>query len=197
MELEELARDTFRQARDLAAANAEDAGLHRALADIGRRCAETLRAGGRLISFGNGGSMCDASHFAEELTGRYRKDRRPLAAMCLNDAGHITCSANDFGYESIFARGVEAHARPGDVVLAFSTSGNSGNVLQALEAGRKAGAHTVGFLGKGGGKARPLCDLALIVGGQTADRIQEQHIQLVHTLIEMIERQLVPENYAD
>lgn len=191
----DFVRTTFQETAQLAAANAEDAVLHQTMAAVVDACVAALEGGGRLISFGNGGSMCDAAHLAEELTGRYRKDRRPLAALCLNDAGHITCTANDYGFEEIFARGVTAHARKGDVVLAFTTSGNSGNVLRALEAAGEAGAVKVGFLGKGGGKARPLCDQAFVVGGATADRIQEQHIQLVHMLIELIERRLVPENY--
>ncbi len=195
MELRFVVRQGFAEARDLAAANADDESLQAALVGVAEAAAGALRAGGRVIAFGNGGSMCDASHFAEELTGRYRKDRPPIAAMALNDPGHLSCTANDYGFEHVFARGVTAHARPGDLVLALSTSGNSQNVLLALEAARTAGAVTVGFLGKGGGKARALCDHALVVSGGTADRIQEQHIQLVHMLVELIERQLHPELY--
>jgi D-sedoheptulose 7-phosphate isomerase len=191
-----LIKRTFQRASDLAAANAMDAELHLTLDKVAEVCAQTLSNGGRLLSLGNGGSMCDAGHFAEELTGRYRDDRAPLAALCLNDAAHITCSANDYGFEKIFSRGVQAHARKGDVVLAFSTSGNSANVLAALKAARSIEAITVGFLGKGGGKSLPLCDHAMVVAGATSDRIQEQHIQMVHMLIELIERSLFPENYA-
>lgn len=189
-------QSTFQRTSDLAAANARDPVLHQTLVEVSEACVRSLQAGGRLISFGNGGSMCDAAHLAEELTGRYRDDRAPVAALCLNDAAHITCSANDYGFDHIFSRGVTAHARPGDIVLAFTTSGNSPNVLKALEAARDAEAITVGFLGKGGGKSLPLCDHALVVCGETSDRIQEQHIQMVHMLIELIERSLFPENYA-
>lgn len=192
----EFIRKTFRETASHAAANAEDRVLQETLAKVAARCVETYRAGGRLITCGNGGSICDATHLAEELTGRYRDDRKALSAIPLNDPGHLTCAANDYGYEQVFARGVEAHARPGDVVIGFTTSGNSPNVLAAFRAARAAGAAAVGFLGKGGGAARGLCDHALVVGGATADRIQEQHIQLVHMLIELIERDLFPENYA-
>ncbi len=196
MDMKEFVSSTFREASELAQKNADNPKLHSTLVDVAKACIQAVRGGGRLISFGNGGSLCDAAHFAEELTGRYRKDRAPVAALCLNDAAHITCTANDYGFDAIFARGVTAHARKGDVVLAFTTSGNSPNVLLALEAATQAEAIKVGFLGKGGGKAAPLCDLSLIVEGATSDRIQEQHIQMVHMLIEMIERDLFPENYA-
>lgn len=196
MDLAAVVQNTFQEARDLAASNAEDTALHATLVAVAEASARALESGGRIITMGNGGSMCDASHCAEELTGRYRKDRRPLAAMALNDAGHMSCVANDFGYDKIFSRGVTAHAREGDVVIGFSTSGNSPNILEALKCAKEAGAVAVGFLGKGGGKAKELCDHSLIVGGATPDRIQEQHIQIVHTLIELIERQMFPDHYA-
>lgn len=149
--------------------------------------ARALSAGHKLLCIGNGGSMCDAAHFAEELSGRFRSDRPPLAAIACTDAGHLTCTANDFGFEQVFARWVTALARPGDVVIAFSTSGNSSNILRALDAARTAGATTVGLLGKGGGAAAPLCDHAIIVPGPTADRIQELHKIILHAWCESLE----------
>ncbi|NUQ50784.1 MAG: SIS domain-containing protein [Phycisphaerae bacterium] len=152
MDFAAFAASVFAETRDLAAANARDEALCEALARVAEACAGALAGGGRILTFGNGGSMCDASHFAEELTGRYRKDRRPLAAMALNDPGHITCTANDFGYDQIFARGVVAHARRGDVVIGFSTSGNSANVIEAIRAAHDNDLRVVALTGKGGGK---------------------------------------------
>jgi D-sedoheptulose 7-phosphate isomerase len=158
--------------------------------------AETLRSGGRLMSCGNGGSMCDAMHFAEEWTGRFRDDRRALPAIAFSDASQLTCIANDFGYEEVFARQVEAHGRPGDLLVVLSTSGNSPNVLRACETARKVGVKTVGLLGKGGGKLKDQVDIPILVPlAQTSDRIQEVHIKVLHIVIEAVERSLFPENY--
>jgi D-sedoheptulose 7-phosphate isomerase len=148
-----------------------------------------LRSGGKLISCGNGGSMCDAMHFAEELTGKFRDDRAPLAAMSISDPGHISCVGNDHGYEQVFARFVQAHGRPGDVLLAISTSGNSPNVLRAAEVAREQGVKVVGLTGKDGGKLAPLCDVEIRVPhAGYADRVQEVHIKVIHALIDHIER---------
>jgi len=155
-----------------------------------------LKAGGRILSCGNGGSMCDAMHFAEELSGRYRKDRPALAAMAISDPSHLTCVANDFGFDQVFARGVEAWGRPGDVLVGFSTSGNSPNVIAAAVAARAKQMRVVGLLGRDGGKLRPLCDLAIVVPAETSDRIQEVHIKIVHIVIELVERRLYPQNYT-
>ncbi len=158
--------------------------------------ASVLRTGGRLISCGNGGSLCDAMHFAEELSGRYRDDRPALSAIALGDAGHMSCVANDYGFDSVFARGVQAQGRAGDVVLAFSTSGKSANVLQAMRAAREGQMRVFGLLGKGGGPALELCDRSLVVPATDTARIQEIHIKVVHALIELIERELYPQNYS-
>ncbi len=155
-----------------------------------------FRNKGRVFSCGNGGSMCDSLHFAEELTGRYRKDRAPLPATGISEAGHITCIANDFGFEHIFSRFVEAWGQQGDVLLAISTSGNSANVIRAVEVARAKGMKVVGLLGKDGGKLKNLVDVPLIVQAPITDRIQEVHIKCIHIFIEGIERQLFPENYA-
>ena len=149
------------------------------------------------MSCGNGGSMCDAMHFAEEWTGRFRKDRSALAAVAFSDPSHLTCIANDFGYDEVFAREVEAYGKEGDLLLAISTSGNSPNVLRAVEVARSKGVTTVGLLGKDGGKMRDLVDIPIIVPqATTSDRIQELHIKVIHITIEAVERRFFPENYA-
>ncbi len=158
--------------------------------------AEAFRSKGRVFSCGNGGSMCDSLHFAEELTGRYRKNRAPLPATGISEAGHITCIANDFGFEYIFSRFVEAWGQEGDVLLAISTSGNSENVIRAVEVARAKGMKVVGLLGKDGGKLKGMVDVPVIVQSPITDRIQEIHIKCIHIFIEGIERQLFPENYA-
>lgn len=156
---------------------------------------ETFQRGGNVFSCGNGGSHCDAMHFAEELTGRYRKDRRPLGALALGDSSHVTCVANDYGFKFIFARQIEGLARAGDLLLGLSTSGNSENVILAFEAARAKGVKTIALLGRDGGRLKSLADLSLVVPAQTSDRIQEVHIKLIHTVIESVERELFPENY--
>ena len=156
---------------------------------------ESYKNNGRMFSCGNGGSMCDAMHFAEELTGRFRKERKPLAAMAINDPSHLTCVSNDYGYDVVFSRYIEAWGNPGDVLLAISTSGNSPNVLLAVEAAKKKGMKIVGLLGKGGGKLKDMVDVALVVDSPVSDRVQEIHIKCIHIFIEGIERNLFPENY--
>lgn len=156
---------------------------------------ETFKNGGNVFSCGNGGSHCDAMHFAEEFTGRYRKDRKPLGAMALGDPSHVTCVSNDYGFEYIFSRQVEGMGRKGDLLMGLSTSGNSMNVIRAFEAAKSKGIKTVALLGKDGGKMKDLADLAIIVPAQTSDRIQEIHIKIIHTVIETVERELFPENY--
>ena len=147
------------------------------------------------LTCGNGGSACDAMHYAEELTGRFRKDRAALAAISLTEVSHITCVANDFGFEYIFSRGIEALGKEGDYLIAISTSGNSPNVIKAVETARKMGILTIGLLGKDGGKLKDLTDYSFIVKAETSDRIQEVHILIIHTIIEGIERILFSENY--
>ena len=156
----------------------------------------SFKNGGAVFSCGNGGSMCDSLHFAEELTGRYRKDRAPLPATGISEAGHITCIANDFGFEHIFSRFIEAWGKKGDTLLAISTSGNSANVIKAVEVAKAKGMKVVGLLGKDGGKLKSMVDVALIIDCPITDRIQEVHIKCIHIFIEGIERQLFPENYV-
>lgn len=150
---------------------------------------------GRIFSCGNGGSMCDAMHFAEELTGRFRKERAPLPAMAINDPSHLSCVSNDYGYELVFSRYIEAWGNKADILLAISTSGNSKNIIHAVIAAKKKGMKIIGLLGKGGGTLKDMVDVSLIVDSTVSDRIQEIHIKCIHIFIEGIERNLFPENY--
>ena len=157
---------------------------------------EALKNNHRVFSCGNGGSMCDSMHFAEELTGRFRKDRPSLGAMAISDPSHLTCVANDYGYEYIFSRYIEGWGNSGDVLLAISTSGNSPNIIEAVETAKRKNMKVIGLLGKGGGRLSDIVDFPLIVPKtQSTDRIQEIHIKLIHLFIEGIERDLFPENY--
>lgn len=153
--------------------------------------ADCLRSGGRVWSAGNGGSMCDAMHFAEELSGRYRHDRPALAAIAFSDPGYLTCVGNDYGFEHVYSRAVQAHCKPGDVLVLFSTSGSSKNILAAAEAAKAAGVTVLGLTGKADSPLAARCDLCLATpGGQYADRVQELHIKVVHILIAGVERLL-------
>lgn len=150
-----------------------------------------IAEGGKVISCGNGGSMCDAMHFAEELSGRFREDRRALPAIAISDASHITCAANDYGFESIFSRFVEAVGKKNDVLFAISTSGNSANVVKAAEVASRMGIKVVGLTGKNGGLLAKICDAHINVPHNGyADRVQEIHIKIIHTLIQLIEQKL-------
>ncbi|MHC4892346.1 MAG: SIS domain-containing protein [Planctomycetota bacterium] len=158
---------------------------------------ETVKAGGLLMACGNGGSMCDAMHFAEEWTGRFRGNREAIGAIAFSDPSHLTCIANDFGYDEVFAREVEAYGKQGDLLVCLSTSGNSPNVLRAVEVAKDRGVVTVGLLGKGGGKLLDQVDHAVVVPhATTSDRIQEIHIKVLHIVIEAVERALFPANYT-
>ncbi len=153
--------------------------------------AECFRNKGKLLIAGNGGSLCDAMHFAEELTGQFRKKRPALPAIALSDPGHLTCVANDMGFESVFARGVEALGAPGDLFIALTTSGNSPNLIAAANMAQSKGMRTIAFLGKTGGAMKGLCDLEWIVSGFAfSDRIQEAHMAAIHIIIEQVETSL-------
>jgi D-sedoheptulose 7-phosphate isomerase len=156
---------------------------------------DSIKSDGRIYSCGNGGSMCDSMHFAEELTGRYRKDRKALAAMSFSDPSHMSCVGNDFGYDQIFAKMIEAFGQKGDSLLAISTSGNSANVINAVNESKARGVKTIGLLGKDGGKLKDLVDIPIIVESKMTDRIQEIHIKVIHNFIEGIERDLFPDHY--
>lgn len=159
--------------------------------------AESLNNNGRIYSCGNGGSMCDAMHFAEELTGRFRDDRKAVPAMAISDPSHLSCVSNDYGYEFVFSRFLEGWANTGDCLVAISTSGSSKNVLRAVEFAKVNGIKTIGLLGKGGGQLKDMVDIPLVVPSNVSDRVQEVHIKIIHTFIEGIERNLYPENYSN
>ena len=156
---------------------------------------ELYQKEGNLFVCGNGGSHCDAMHFAEELTGRFRRERRALGALALGDPSHVTCVANDYGFEHIFARQLDGLGRTGDVLVGLSTSGNSQNVVLAFAAAKKKKMKTIALLGRDGGKIKSLADLSIVIPAQSSDRIQEMHIKLIHIVIETCERVLFPENY--
>jgi D-sedoheptulose 7-phosphate isomerase len=164
---------------------------------IGKTLAEVFKSGGKVLICGNGGSATDAMHFAEEFTGRFRSDRKALPAIALADSSHITCVGNDYGFNEVFARGVEAYAKSGDMVIGLSTSGNSENVIRAFAQAKKIGCKTVALLGKDGGKLAGKCDYEFIIPGKTSDRIQELHMIILHIVIEVVERIMFPENYNE
>ena len=154
--------------------------------------ADSFRQQGKVLSCGNGGSHCDAMHFAEELTGRYRENRPGYAGIAISDPSHLSCVSNDFGYEYVFSRYVEAVGREGDVLLGISTSGNSGNIIRAIEAAKSKGIKTIALTGKDGGKMAGLADVEIRVPHfGYADRIQEVHIKIIHLLIQLIEKEMV------
>ncbi|MBT3394648.1 MAG: D-sedoheptulose 7-phosphate isomerase [Waddliaceae bacterium] len=159
------------------------------IAKTAEMIAEAFNKGNKVIVAGNGGSLCDAMHFAEELTGRFRGDRMALPAIALADSSHITCVANDFGFDSIFSRGVEAYGKPGDIFVGLSTSGNSPNIIKAFDAAKERELITVSFLGKDGGKLKGFADAELMISGfKTSDRVQEAHMTAIHIIIEMVEK---------
>ncbi|EGR2794644.1 phosphoheptose isomerase [Vibrio cidicii] len=153
--------------------------------------ADSFKQDGKVLSCGNGGSHCDAMHFAEELTGRYRENRPGYAGIAISDPSHLSCVSNDFGYEYVFSRYVEAVGRQGDVLFGLSTSGNSGNILKAIEAAKAKGMKTIALTGKDGGKMAGLADVEIRVPHfGYADRIQEVHIKIIHIIIQLIEKEM-------
>jgi D-sedoheptulose 7-phosphate isomerase len=152
---------------------------------------QCFKSGGKLLIAGNGGSLCDAMHFAEELTGLYRQKRPALPAIALSEPGHLTCVGNDLGYEYVFSRAIEALGRKGDVFIGLTTSGNSANLVRAVLVAKELGLTTISFLGKSGGKLKGISDLEWIVEGfPYSDRIQEAHMTAIHIIIEMVEKEL-------
>jgi len=170
-----------------------------AVATAANLIADAFQQGGRVFSCGNGGSMCDAMHFAEELSGRYRQDRKALPAVSISDPSHISCVGNDYGYDFIFSRYLEAHARKGDVLLGISTSGKSANVINAAEYAKQQGVHVVTLTGKADSTLGALATVDITTLGTSgfADRVQELHIKVIHILIELIERRFFPANYTN
>jgi D-sedoheptulose 7-phosphate isomerase len=191
MQAKERIKSHFQEAQTtLETFLSQDSNFER-IAAAGYLMVQALSSGGRIFSCGNGGSMCDAMHFAEELTGRYRNNRPALAAMALSDPSHLSCVSNDYGYDYVFSRSIEAFGRKGDVLLAISTSGNSKNVLLAMEMAKSKGLHVVGLTGKDGGKMASLVDVEIRAPhSQYADRAQEIHIKVIHSLMDYIESAL-------
>ena len=165
------------------------------ITEAGALMIKTAKNRGRIFSCGNGGSMCDAMHFAEELTGRYRSDRPAIAATAISDPSHLTCVANDLGFELVFSRYLEAHGRPGDLLLAISTSGTSANILRAAETAKSLGMGIVALTGKARCKLGDSADVHIPTpAGSWADRVQELHIKVIHSLIDIIESSLFPKS---
>ncbi|MGL6115366.1 D-sedoheptulose 7-phosphate isomerase [Cetobacterium sp. SF1] len=162
---------------------------------VSKDLADIFTKGNKVLICGNGGSNCDALHFAEEFTGRFRSDRKALPAIAISDSSHITCVGNDYGFDYIFSRGVEAYGKEGDMFIGISTSGNSKNVIEAVTAAKKLGMKTCVLLGKDGGKLKGICDYEFIIPGKTSDRIQEIHMMILHIIIEGVEKIMFPENY--
>lgn len=153
--------------------------------------ADSFKQGGKVLSCGNGGSHCDAMHFAEELTGRYRENRPGYPGIAISDPSHLSCVSNDFGYEYVFSRYLEAVGQQGDVLFGLSTSGNSGNILKAMEAAKEKGMKTIALTGKDGGKMAGIADVEIRVPHfGYADRIQEVHIKIIHIVIQLIEKEM-------
>jgi D-sedoheptulose 7-phosphate isomerase len=181
----------FLEAQQILSAFLADEGNFERIETAVQKIVASFQQGGKIIACGNGGSHCDAMHFAEELTGRYRNDRKALPALAISDSSHITCVGNDYGYDFIFSRFVEAHGKAGDVLLGISTSGNSPNMINALEKARELGMFTIALTGKDGGKIKDLCDLEIRAPkSDYADRAQEIHIKVIHSLIDGIENQM-------
>ncbi len=188
----DLIKQHFTEAQQTLAAFLSDEKNFNLLAQAGDTLVTAFKNGGKVISCGNGGSMCDAMHFAEELSGRYRDDRKPIAAISISDPSHISCVGNDYGYDFIFSRFVEAVGNKGDVLFAISTSGNSKNVLNAIDAAKKKGMKVIGLTGKDGGKMASLCDVEIRAPhSKYADRAQEIHIKVIHSLIDFVEREMI------
>lgn len=158
--------------------------------------AECFQSGNKIILAGNGGSLCDASHFAEELTGFFRDKRKALPAIVLSEPGHLTCVGNDVGFDQVFSRGIEAFGKKNDIFFALTTSGNSQNLINAVLTAKKLEVKTICFLGKGGGKLKGVADLEWIVEGfKTSDRIQEAHMAAIHIIIEIVEKIIFKEQF--
>jgi D-sedoheptulose 7-phosphate isomerase len=181
-------KQDFLDARDILDQYLSDENNFLLIQQAGDIMVESLKSGHKLISCGNGGSMSDAMHFAEELSGQFRDRRKALAAISVSDPSHITCAGNDFGFDHIFSRFVDAMGFDGDVLLAISTSGNSANVINAAISARERGLKVVGLTGKAGGRLATLCDVELRApASQYSDRTQEMHIKIIHALIHYIE----------
>jgi D-sedoheptulose 7-phosphate isomerase len=181
----------FTEAREVLDTFIADPNNFSTIESAGKILVDAIQTGGKVISCGNGGSMSDAMHFAEELSGRYRNDRPAFPAIAISDPSHLSCVANDYGYAFVFSRMVEAIGQKGDVLFAISTSGNSENVLKAIESARNKGMKVIGLTGKDGGRMAGLCDVEVRAPkSEYADRTQEIHIKVIHSLIDYVELNL-------
>ncbi|MEQ8909136.1 MAG: D-sedoheptulose 7-phosphate isomerase [Vicingaceae bacterium] len=186
-----IVRANFLEAKSVLDAFLADENKVKKVHQAAELLVKTFREKGKVISCGNGGSMCDAMHFAEELSGRFRADRPALPALSISDPSHISCVANDYGYDYVFSRYVEAMGQKGDVLLAISTSGNSKNVLKAISVAKSRGMKVIGLSGKSGGEMAALCDVEIRAPhSDYADRAQEVHIKVIHALIQLVEKEL-------
>ncbi|AFH93070.1 TPA: D-sedoheptulose 7-phosphate isomerase [Providencia stuartii] len=189
---QDLIRGELSEAADTLAKFLSDDANIQAIEQAAVLLADSFKAGGKVLSCGNGGSHCDAMHFAEELTGRYRENRPGYPAIAISDVSHLSCVSNDFGYEYVFSRFIEAVGKEGDVLLGISTSGNSGNIIKAISAAREKGMKVITLTGKDGGKMAGSADIEIRVPHfGYADRIQEIHIKVIHILIQLIEKEMV------
>ncbi|MDF1675218.1 MAG: D-sedoheptulose 7-phosphate isomerase [Vicingaceae bacterium] len=187
-----LIKNNFIEAKQLLDHFINDEKNLEKIAQAGDLLMQVFKNGGTAFSCGNGGSMCDAIHFAEELTGKFREERMALPAIAISDSGYLSCVGNDYGYDEIFARFILGVAKKGDILLAISTSGNSKNILRAAEVAKDKGVFVIGLTGKDGGKLANLCDVEIRVPHNGyADRIQEIHIKIIHSLIHYIEEKIV------
>ncbi|GAB3245966.1 D-sedoheptulose 7-phosphate isomerase [Larkinella harenae] len=190
--LDHVIRQELAEAQSVLDSFLKDANQIAAIEQAARLMADALKSGHKIISCGNGGSHCDAMHFAEELSGRYRNERRALAAIAISDTSHISCVGNDYGYEFVFSRFIEGLGNEGDVLLGLSTSGNSANIIRAVEAARQRGMKVILLTGKDGGKLANTADVEIRVPHfGYADRIQEIHIKVIHLFILLIEKQVI------
>ena len=184
-------RDNFYEARDILEQFISNEENLNAIEQAGNLLVKALQDGKKIISCGNGGSMSDAMHFAEELTGRFREDRKPFPAMAISDPTHLSCTSNDYGYDHVFSRYVEAFGNAGDVLLGISTSGNSGNIVKAVEVARERNMKVITLTGKDGGKLSRMADVEIRAPRSAySDRAQEIHIKVIHSLIHFIELKL-------
>lgn len=185
-------------AQNALAALIENEATLETIAQAAHVIAQSQRQGGAVYSCGNGGSLCDAMHFAEEMTGRYRQDRKPYRAAAISDVSHMACVGNDYGYEHVFSRWIEAMGTDKDVLIAITTSGTSKNIVAAAKAAKAKGVTVVALTGKSGSPITELADIAVVTpASRWADRVQELHIKVIHILIELIERELDAQNYNE
>lgn len=191
-------KSALTEAQGALAALIENEATLESVAQAAHAIAESQRQGGAVYSCGNGGSLCDAMHFAEEMTGRYRQNRKPYRAAAISDVSHMACVGNDYGYEHVFSRWIEAMGTEKDVLVAITTSGTSKNIVAAAKAAKAKGMTVVALTGKAGSPITDEADIAVVTpAGRWADRVQELHIKVIHILIELIERELDAQNYNE